>query len=355
MRTLRNSLLGLLAFIIWVTESFALDLDVTPTQLTYDYFPVSSFDFVNPEFSPLIFTFQITGGTAGENVKVEMEIDVTSSVFTGKIATGEGTIALDASGNKAITNGELFKAFKGNYSFDDATSKLLEKYTLEAALIPSGTMTMTFTVPQNGNEITKIITVTIQNNSQLTLSTPSGDVFTTFPTFQWSSDLSDFDLIISETYSDPLGESGTSNFNSIINPAQKDLISGTTFQFPAQLPAGGNHLETGKTYFWQVVGNRKTPSGKSAIRSEIGSFTIKNAENVGINDKIGNVLNTLTDGNKGPNNIISLEDILNLINNSTFTGANLGNQTLSYEDFLALLNSFLNDPDKYNIISLTIE
>ncbi len=342
-------------------------ISVSPTATTYDIFPTSSFNFADPEFSTVYFTLNVTSSIP--NITIEVEVDLQSQIATGRLASGTANVTLDASGSsfsKTLSSTRFNDLMGNSYQIDDNVQTDIEDAILETSLVPSGQLTFTFRVLDGGNEISTspaTLVMTLQNNTQLNLLSPNtGDISsTTFPFFQWASDLNDFDIIISETYSDPLGEAGEANLNSLVYPSHKSYINGSSLQFPANPVAGGRHLQQGKKYYWQVIANANTPSGNAQIRSEIWSFTVADGSGSGTS---GSEMQIVQDKTK--NALIGGADnsgldfgnaVLNLLDNATLQSILAGQGTnetpLTFEQIMQVLEAIENGD--YDVISITVE
>lgn len=341
-------------------------ISVSPTTTTYDIFPTSSFNFADPEFSTVYFTLTVNASIP--TVTVEVEVDLQSQIASGPLASGTATLNLDGSGSsfsKTLSSIRFNDLMGNSYQIDDNVQTKLEDAILETSLVPSGQLTFTFTVFDGGNPISSPATLdmTLQNNTQLNLLSPTpGNISpTTFPFFQWASDLNDFDIVISETYSDPLGEAGEPNLNSLVYPSHKNLISGASLQFPANPPAGGRHLQTGKKYYWQVIANARTPNGNTQVRSEIWDFTVADGAGSGTSASEMQIIqdeakNALISG--AENSGIELSNTaLNLLDNATLqqilSGIEISEEPLTFEQVMQLLQAIENG--NYEVISITVE
>ncbi|KAA3604653.1 MAG: hypothetical protein DWQ06_04210 [Calditrichaeota bacterium] len=342
-------------------------ISVSPTATTYDIFPTSSFNFADPEFSTVYFTLNVTASIPSVTVRVDVALQ--SQIATGALASGTALVPLNASGNgftKTLSSTRFNDLMGNSYQIDDNVQTDIEDAILETSLVPSGQLTFTFTVLDGGNVISNspaTLVMTLQNNTQLNLLSPNtGDVSsTTFPFFQWASDLNDFDIIISETYSDPLGEAGEANLNSLVFPAHKNYINGSSLQFPANPAAGGRHLQQGKKYYWQIIANANTPSGNAQIRSEIWEFTVADGSGSGtsgserqiVQDRTKNALISGAD-----NSGLELGNAaLNLLDNATLqqilSGQGTSETPLTFEQILQILEAIENG--NYEVISITVE
>lgn len=342
-------------------------ISVNPTTKTYDIFPTSSFNFANPEFSTVYFTLNVNASIPAVTVKVKVELE--SQIASGQLASGAALVNLSASGSnfsKILSSSEFNSLMGNNYQIDENVQKDVEDAILKTSFVPSGLLTFTFTVLDGGNVISTspaTLVLTLKNNTQLNLLSPNiGDVVsTTFPFFQWASDLNSFDIVISETYSDPLGEAGEANLNSLVFPTHKKYINGSSLQFPVNPLAGGRHLQQGKKYFWQVIANAMTPSGKVQIRSEIWSFTIDNNSSQGlsseelkiIQDKVKNSLITGSDHSGLEFGDAELELLTEATLQQIFSGQGIGETPLTFEQILQILEALENGD--YEVISITVQ
>lgn len=221
----------------------------------------------------------------------------------GELATGiTGEFSIAAYNFKLITNQNLFNEAKDfkleNYSIQRAGDELKNRI-LSTGKLPSDTYHFTFTLtPKDGLSApsTAEISIRVDNPSTLDLIAPGAragagqplPIFTTLPLFRWDSNLEKFRLRIAEKMA---AVHQTSGPEEIINDRVRfdrtfqldrenpigysgeglEKIATTSYQYP---PSGVWTLESGKTYYWQIIGLASSSGGEIEMPGEIWNFTI---------------------------------------------------------------------------------
>lgn len=234
----------------------------------------------------------------------------------GVIATGyqrnPHPFSLDA--NQVVTT--------NNNMIQDGINQIEEKLYIDAELtksgedlyndlegstrLPNDIYTFTVTITQNrnlesGGSVVAQTSATIGNTpsveiSDIYLQTPGGVVGeearinSSYPEFAWDGSSnatyrllvvedngtdSPQDLIQSAKSTEPVLENGTSGQGTLLEFEHADVrISRSTFQYPT---SGVQSLESGNTYYWQVIAIIKGAGQTQEVTSEIWNFTLESS------------------------------------------------------------------------------
>lgn len=148
------------------------------------------------------------------------------------------------------------------------------------------------------SDVAEIGTNIVEDTQDFYLLSP-GDVLDSdatilnpYPNFQWQGVIGNsYRLIVVEAKqnespqslldgaasTDPTQTNGSPNGGSLVDYEMLDrVVSQSSLQYPS---SGIQSLEPGNTYYWRIIGQRRTSSGQQARKSEIWSFTVADNQN----------------------------------------------------------------------------
>jgi len=274
-----------------------------------EVFFLKNFDITRPGSGPPIFFIDITNtGPARTGVVLEMAV---VSQRHGPLSRGRTRpFTLAAGEMQRLSNNDIFtnagRFALDEYQFDEQLVDKLFQEVLSTGKLPTDVYSFNVAVMQpTGTRTSDSFDIHITNPHKLDLIFPGGPasssmrecpkVFTRLPQFRWESDARIFNVIIAEARpgEDPEGalnqeprfvrtfvirNNRTPGVVPQIN-GPHEILPATTFQFPASGEV--LQLRPGKVYYWRVLAQIETSSGRLPLESEIFCFRVAKLDNVG--------------------------------------------------------------------------
>lgn len=304
MKRFRFAILFILASVVSLSAQNVI-ISANPTTSDVQTFMLSDFNFSGRGTSASqLFTLTMLN-TSNEPQECQLVMQI-YAINQGPLASGHTDPFIIEPGPEnqlLVTNQNLFSAAQQfslqDYQIDNA-GRDLKTDILATGRLPSDTYIFRFELLQNGVLIAQEEIRFILNNPRtLDLISPGtvanspeeGLVYSAYPLFRWESDIPTFKLVIAEQLPDAQDDlspeevmqqrivyeetfSVQSNMLASTQAVGRVLPS-TLFQYPV---GGARMLESGKTYYWQMIGIVKSSSEFLEIPSEICKFTIVGAE-----------------------------------------------------------------------------
>jgi hypothetical protein len=252
-------------------------------QLSINDFNVLGQGNIKSIFSGSIALSGFSASTSDNNVKIKVTFTKDGkTVFSGQT----NTILNPSDQTVNFNSRNLGEAFRVNLKTDgtedfDFNIKVESDADLKSdqaipTILPNGRYVLTFTtVVNDADDSSDNITLTLNNQWQITLSSPyNWETLSTRPFFQWfsPSPFKKYKLSVWEVMN--AGASDDEIRNSI--PVLETEESGNSSQFT--YPPSASSLIVGKTYAWTVTGIIRKLSGEVEIPTTLNKFVFSNSE-----------------------------------------------------------------------------
>jgi hypothetical protein len=292
-----NAVFLFVAFLLIGVPLLAQDVTVTATLLNPDIqvFMLSDFNFSGRGSSTTEIFQLLLQNTTPQQVEGHLRLRIYAQV-QGELASGHtDNFVIGAFETKRLTNLDLFTEGM-NYSLQEYTIETegdeLMDNLLTTGNLPSDVYYFDFIFQALGPqpEAHSTLYMDLSNPSTIDLIAPGSsadlgyllDLYTTFPLFQWASNMTRWKLTVAEKV--PGLHDGASpdqiiqdqvRFERVLTTGTaapgEELIASTSFQYPA---SASWPLEQGKTYYWQLHGIVQTSGAPVELPSEIWAFHI---------------------------------------------------------------------------------
>jgi hypothetical protein len=286
-----------IVFLLMSVPLLAQDVTVTATLLNPDIqvFMLSDFNFSGRGGSSAEIFQILLQNTTPQQVEGYLRLRIYAQE-QGDLASGHtNDFVIGALETVRLTNRDLFTEglpfSLEDYTIEVEGDKLMDNL-LTTGELPSDVYYFDFIFQARGPqpEVHSTLYMDLSNPRTLDLIAPGNsadlgyllDMYTTYPLFQWASNMTKWKLIVAEKI--PGLHDGASpdqiiqdqvRFERVLTTGTaapgEELIASTSFQYP---PSASWPLEQGKTYYWQLLGIVQTSDAPLELPSEIWAFHI---------------------------------------------------------------------------------
>lgn len=202
--------------------------------------------------------------------------DIDSYIASGQSNQFTLDTGVETFNNLDLTGGQTLYSLDDYTISDEATE--IEDKLMQTGYFPTGTYFFRLELWQDNQILASDeVSITITNPFDIYLITPSGSpaspalVTATTPLFAWTSSASQFRIRICELTMEAMDPESVMEGRPHYETDPGAPLTTPSFIYPG---AGVRPLESGHTYYWQVLSLVQTSSGLDEYPSPIGAFTV---------------------------------------------------------------------------------
>lgn len=325
--TIIKKISSLLIIILLGTTNLLKSQNITLSGDIYEYatYYVNSFDINTGATNVQVFRYQLSSDIYPVQLKVNFKASMRSPalginsdltiielmtdqfelqaplILDNRDISSETAILydMDSPPNSIELTGQVLEALN-----PDQSDAILQS-VITTGKIADGEYTFQVNILSDNDEIlaSDLKTILIQSPVSITLESPSGAlsdtldnvIYTTFPIFQWFSQIcngcntfirvASYNSQLHSSMEDAMEDQRVLPFDQAEEWYQIDNVN--SFQYPF---SGAYPLEEGKVYCWQVMMSMPTTSGVEEMNSTISAFKIGQTGDVEVLDNLSNPL-----------------------------------------------------------------
>lgn len=282
-------------------------LEITPSNMVYNYFYPAYIDPANPEMQPFLFRLRAVnnGNDAVSNYQIQLRLQWRDQMLIDNLLvepkTGSQYEIIPAGGEFNISSQQLivseesqnFSAIDG-IDFDDImdSNQEFQDLILQLGYFPDGDYVFTAQMYEGNDPLSNPVTFTfsIIAPTAVTLISPGNPIglgpsvmSDYYPYFVWFSNLNHFEFLLYELQGGEESDEEIENQSELIYE-NKDIDNVLVFSYPSTAPG----LQENKLYAWQIKAQVTSPLAESdqAIKSNLYLFSISTDSEVNQNNQM---------------------------------------------------------------------